>query len=294
MTCQRVVVSLLTVGLVGVTWSCASGGARATDATPVRALPAEATPPSAPSALPATYAAEFAARDARARAIVFYQQCSATVIRLRAGGSFGAAASAPRAVYCERTADGVPIGGVFDIDSNFTRARRLTMIRLDGARPKFTDAVDTARIAVEAKLIRDITRDVSAGWRLLKRPFVVAPVVPPDGALEGWVIPLPTKARSAVLGGEIGLTRASTGGLERLTDHLGTWKQVPIPASGAVTLVSSERELPAVADIAVARGLADAGREVVVTTTTAKSALVSGTDAATGSRFTWQHTRTSP
>jgi hypothetical protein len=290
-SCRLAAVTALTTVLA----ACASGGGAKTDApTPVTAPPADAAPAPTADGLPMGFATAFTAADARARSIVYYQQCLATVLRLRASGTFGKAASAPRAVYCERTADGVPIGGVFDIDSAFTSARRLTMIRLDGQRPRYAGAVDTVRVAVEAKLLRDINRDVATGWKMLARPYVLAPVAQSDGTIEGWVIPLATKARSVITGGDIGMTRASNGGLSRVADHLGTWKQVPLPATGPVKLMSAEREVPAVMDLVTARGLADGGREVAVMTAAVRSALVPGVDAATGSRFTWQHARATP
>lgn len=226
--------------------------------------------------------------------MLFYQQCSATIVRLRAGGTFGAAAAAPKAIYCERTADGVPIGGVYDIDSAFSKPRRVALVRLDGARAKYTQPIDTARLAREAQLVRDVTKDVAVGWRLLKRPFTVAPVVQPDGTMEGWVMPLPTKARSAIVGGDIGMVRASATSFTRIADHLATWKQITIPAAGSIQLVSAEREVPAVADLVAARSLGELGRDVSVTTGAIKSALISAVDPATGSRFSWQHAPVTP
>ncbi len=270
--------------------ACASGGASKETVSPVKALPPDAAPPPPPSdGLPAGFTLAFNTADARARSIVYALECNATVVRLRATGTFGAVASAPKAVYCERTADGVPIGGVYDIDSAFTRARRLTLIRLDGARPKYTDAVDTAHIAAEAKLLRDITKDVATGWKMLKRPFTVVAIRPTDGPVEGWVMPQPTKVRNVVTGGEIGMIRSDAGGLTRLVDHLGTWKLVPVPATGTVSLESAEKDVAAVADLVAARTLADGGRQVTVATATMRSALVRERDPATGSPFTWQH-----
>lgn len=290
---QRVVFALVSVGVLFGANACKPKVV--VDPPP----PAAAPPASVPVAvsadgLPAGYRDAFAQADARARAIVFYQQCSATVTRLRASGTFGAAAAAPKAIHCERTTDGVPIGGVFDIDSAFTRARRMTLIRLDGARPRYTDAIDTTRIVAEAKMVRDVTRDVAAGWRMLKRPLQVVPIVQSDGTLEGWVMPLPTKARSLVLGGDIGMTRASATTFTRVADHLGTWKLVPIPATGTILLTSGEREFPAVADLVAARSLAESGREVTLSVSGAQSTLTSATDPSTGSRFTWQHARRTP
>lgn len=273
--------------------ACASAGVKE-PTQPVRALPAETAPAPASDGFPAGFKDAFAAADARARLIVYNQECTATVLRLRASGVFGAAASAPKSAYCVRTADGLPIGGVYDIDSAFTKVRRLSMIRLDGVRPKYTEPLDTARIAAEAKLVRDITRDVSAGWKLLKRPFFVAPVSLPDGVLEGWVIALPTKAKSAIMGGELGMVRSSAGGLDRTVDHLATWKQVTIAPTGPVKLQSTERDVAAVADLVVARGLAEVGRAVTLNTSSVTSTLVSAVDPASGSRFTWEHGRITP
>lgn len=266
------------------------------DPPPPAVIEPTAAPVTSTDGLPAGFRDAFAQSDARARAIVFYQQCSATVTRLRASGTFGAAATAPKSVHCERTADGVPVGGVFDIDTAFTRARRLTLVRLDGARARYTDAIDTARIVSEAKMVRDVTRDVAAGWRLLKRPLQVVPVVQSDGTIEGWVMPLATKARSLVLGGDIGMTRANATAntFTRIADHLATWKLIAIPPSGAIALASAEREFPAVADLVAARGLAEIGRDVTVSVGGVQSTLTSMTDPSTGSRFSWQHARRTP
>lgn len=274
--------------------ACASGGASKETVSPVKALPPDAAPPVVNDGLPTGFKDAFAAADARARAIVYHQECTATVTRLRGTGTFGAAATAPKTVFCERTADGVPIGGVFDIDSAFSKPRRLTVVRLDGARPRYTDALDTARIAVQAKLVRDINRDISAGWKLLKRPFFISPIVAPNGAVEAWAMPLATKAKSTVTGGEIGFVRAETGGLTRTVDHLATWKLVAIPATGPIKLVSAERDVAAVADLAAARALADLGRTVTVNTTAVTSTLVAGLDPATGARKVWEHGKLTP
>lgn len=259
---------------------------------PVRMLPPDAAPAEPVDNMPAGFRTAFAATDARARRLVFAQECAAMVTRLRGTGTFGAVAAAPRAVYCTRTPDGIPVGGVYDIDSAFTRPRRLTLIRLDGARPRFTDAVDTAAIAVEARLVRDITREVGPGWRAIKRAFTVVPIVTDSGALEGWVLTQPPRPRTVVLGGDVAFVRNAEGRLLRTVDHLGTYALVSVNASGPVRLASAEAEVPAVADLVAARGLADVGREVSVRTALATSQLVPRMDPATGARFSWEHSRT--
>jgi len=285
----RIAVMLPLVSAIG----CASGGkgkASNDDVHTVRALPPDAGPTPDADAMPSGFRSAFVAADMRARAIVYYQQCSATVLRLRAGGAFGALAQAPRAVYCERTSDGIPIGGVYDVDSMFTRARRLTMVRLDGTRPKYLEAIDTTRITRSAKLVRDVTRDVSSGLRKQGRAFAVVPFFASDGGTEAWVIPVASAARSVVLGGEVSYIRADDGSLSRVTDHGSTWKVIPLPANGVVTLVSAERDVAGVGDLTVARSLTERGRMVVVKTQTATSSLVPGSDPS-GSRFTWEHAR---
>jgi hypothetical protein len=44
-----------------------------------------------------------------------------------------------------------------------------------------------------------------------------------------------------------------------------------------------------VADLVVARGLAEQGRQVTVTTRAARSSLVPGVDPETGARVVWEH-----
>jgi hypothetical protein len=245
--------------------------------------------------MPPGFSAAFAAADLRARAVVYYQQCAATVVRLRATGTFGPAGAAPRLVYCERTSDGIPIGGVFDIDSGYSKPRRLSIVRLDGARARYTDAIDTARIAREARLVRDVTRDVTPAMRKLARQFAVAPVSLADGTSEGWVLSFPAvNARSAILGGDIALTRNADGTLRRLVDRSATRRVMPLASSGIVQLTSAERDAPAVADLVVARSLAERGRDVIVSTMVARSTLSRGLDPASGSRFVWEHTRITP
>src|SRR6476661_668088 len=110
--------------------ACASGsGSRETASRPASVAPPETRPAPKGDGMPTGFASAFAAADARARAVVYWQQCSATVLRLRAAGAFGAVARAPRSVHCERTDDGVPVGGVFDIDTGYTKARRVTLVR---------------------------------------------------------------------------------------------------------------------------------------------------------------------
>ncbi len=286
--------TLLMAGALGGALSaCASSGAKpaAEPESAVRVLPPDDTPPPPPvDGMPSGFRTAFTAADARARAAVYSNQCVATIVRMRAAGSFGPAAAAPKLLYCERTADGVPLGGVFDVDSAFTRARRLMVVRLDGARPRYTGAVDSVRVAQEAKLVRDITREVTPGMTKLGRVFRVVPMLQADGTLEAWVIPWPSLLRTAVLGGDIAMVRAADGRLRRIVDRTATWKVVPVATSGPVVLTSTEHDVPAVADLVVARGLADQGREVTVTTAVARSALVSGIDPTSGARLVWQHT----
>ncbi len=244
--------------------------------------------------MPSGFASAFAAADARARAVVYWQQCVATVIRLRAAGTFGPSARAPRSVHCERTDDGIPVGGVFDIDTGYTKARRLTLVRLDGTRPRYTGAIDTARVALGARLVRDATRnlmlDLTEAARRRPQPFTVIPVVPTEGTIEAWAIPLSLQGgRTAIQGGDIAMVRAPNGTLRRTVDHRTTWKLITIPATGAVRIASGERETAAVSDLAVARSLAEAGRNVTVVTAVASSMLLPGADPSSGSRFHWEH-----
>ena len=269
--------------------ACASSGARSTEiSTPVKALPPDAAPPPDVAAPMTPFAKAFFDVDMRARAIVFRNECMPTVQRLRASGVFGAVAAAPKLVFCDRTPDGVPIGGVFDVDSTYTHARRLTLIRLDGARPRYMEPFDTARVAAQAKIARDVMKEVTPAWNKLGRLFTVVPLVQ-NGTLECWVIPWPSKARSAIIGGDIAFTRIADGRLQRLVDRSASWKTVTVAPTGPVLLPSSEADVAAVADLVVARGLSDFGRDVTVTTGTTHSAFVAGPDPITGARLTWEH-----
>lgn len=273
--------------------SCA-GSARTEpieQASPVRALPAGADTAGSASAdaLPPGFREAFAEADSRARTIAFWYQCVGTIARLRAGGTFGPAAAAPRIIYCERTTDGVPIGGVYDIDPAFRTVRRFSTVRLDGARPRYSGSIDTARVAMEAKLVNDVTRAITPAWTKLGRPFSVVPVPLPGGAMEAWAIPRATKARTLVTGGDVAYARNTDGTVRRIVDHTGTWTQVPLAAAGALVVRSAERDVAAVTDLVTARYHTDLGREVTVHTTTMSSALVAGLDPATGARVVWRH-----
>ena len=283
--------------MAGGASGCASGNKAAApssvvDITLVRP---DTTPPKPVDPMPAGFRPAFATADARARAIVFNQQCESTVLRLRTSARFGAVATAPRRVYCERTADGVPVGGVFDIDTGFTRARRVMMVRLDSTRPRYMGAVDTARVARMARLERDVDRLIGPAWRRLSRPYSVVPLVKEGGSLEAWVLPLSARGGlTAVVGGDMGFDRGADGKPVKTVDRTATWKLVTIPATGAVTLASAEAEVAAVSDLVVARSLADQGRTVTVTTTAAKSELKQERDPTTGSPFTWVHAKPTP
>jgi hypothetical protein len=273
--------------------SCA-GSARTEpieQASPVRALPAGADTAGSASAdaLPPGFREAFAEADSRARTIAFWYQCVGTIARLRAGGTFGPAAAAPRIIYCERTTDGVPIGGVYDIDPAFRTVRRFSTVRLDGARPRYSGSIDTARVAMEAKLVNDVTRAITPAWTKLGRPFSVVPAPLPGGAMEAWAIPRATKARTLVTGGDVAYARNTDGTVRRIVDHTGTWTQVPLAAAGALVVRSAERDVAAVTDLVTARYHTDLGREVTVHTTTMSSALVAGLDPATGARVVWRH-----
>ena len=203
--------------------------------------------------------------------------------------------TAPRRVHCERTADGVPLGGVFTIDTGYTRARQVMLIRLDDTRPRYTNAVDTVRVARLARLERDVTRIITPTWRPLNRPFAVVPMVKDDGSLEAWVLPLSARGGlTAVLGGDMAFDRGADGRPAKTVDRTATWKLITVPATGAVIMASSEKEVAAVSDLVLARSLAEQGRTVTVRTTVAKSDLVQTRDPATGSPFSWVHARATP
>jgi hypothetical protein len=272
--------------------ACASGGSSpvAEPSTPVQVAPDVA--PAAPVAdgLPAELRDGFASADLRARGVAYWMQCVATVARLRSTGTFGAAASAPRAWFCERNAYGVPLGGVYDIDSSFRTVRRLTVVRLDGARPRYLEPLDTARIARTAKLVREVTRAVTPAWNKLGRPFSTVPLIVENGAVEAWVIPRANKARSFVSGGDVGYRLGASGAPELVADRANTWTQLTLPATGTLRIYSSVRDVAAVTDLATARYQHELGREVVVSTPAMVSTLVAGLDEATGARTVWKHT----
>lgn len=281
-----------------VATGCASGGGSKASAPVVTVAPpppppVDTTPAMAPDGTPAGFARVFDAADERARDVMFQLQCASNVQRLRTSGAFGAVASAPRNVYCVRNAEGLPLGGVFDIDTAYVRVRRLIMIRLDGARPRFTGPIDTAAVADRARLARDVTRDVSPAWRKLARPFTVATIVRDDAAVEAWVIPLSTRAGREVLGGDVSMMRGPDARLLRVTDRAATWKLVVIPPKGAVQLASTEREVAGVSDLVVARTLAERGRAVSLATMTISSTLLPGTTES-GMRMRWEHARRTP
>lgn len=262
-------------------------------ATPAPAAVEPVAPAAAVDGLSSEFHESFAKADARARAVTYWMQCVATLQRLRSTGAFGASASAPRALFCERTGDGVPVGGVYDIDSTYRTIRRLTVVRLDGARPRYTDALDTARIARSAKLARDVSKSVTPVWSKKNHPFSVIPIVVGD-AVEAWVMPRANKARSFVTGGEVGYSGAGEATPAVIEDRSATWTQLTLPATGALTIYSSVRDVAAVADLVTARYQHDLGREVTVSTPAATSTLVAGLDSTTGARLVWKHTPRKP
>jgi hypothetical protein len=262
------------------------------DVSPVQ-VAVDTAPPPPSDGMSTDFHTRFAQNDVRARAIVYWMQCTATVARLRAEGRFGPAARAPQAIHCSRTSDGVPIGGVFDIDSSFARVQRLGLVRLDGARPAYTDAIDTTAIAAAFRLARDVHRQVNRSWTTKKRPFSVVPIATP--ALEAWVIPRATKARSYVVGGDMGFapeasSAATSDSLQLIDDHSATWTQLNLAASGPLRLFSSVRDVAAVTDLVTARWYAELGRGVSLSTPAAVSTLEAGFDPATGARLVWRHT----
>ncbi len=289
--------TFVVIGLSAGLAACSAGTPAPTpDAQPVRVAPADSAPAAPGDGLPAALRDAFVADDARARAISFWLQCTPTVARLRAEGVFGPAARAPRAIVCQRTADGVPVGGVYDVDSAFTGVRRLQMVRLDGARPKYTEPVDTAGILRGARLARDVSVLVSPAWKKRARPFSVVPVPGANGAAEAWVIPRATKARSFVTGGDMGYATptgggsAPTGAPMLIVDRSATWTQLNLAPTGPLRIYSSVRDVAAVTDLATARFHAELGRAVTVSTPALESTLVPGLDPATGARLVWKHT----
>ncbi|HEY0928794.1 MAG TPA: hypothetical protein VGE27_02645 [Gemmatimonas sp.] len=282
----------LLLGAAVVMSACASAPKPPAEvpSSPVQMAPPEPETPVSNDGMTPAFSEAFAAADLRARAIAFYQQCVPTVARLRSSARFGAAARAPRVIFCERDAEGVPIGGVFDVDSAFKTARQLSAVRLDGDRPKYTGLLDTAAILSRAKLARDANKLVAPVWAKLKRPFTVVPVTVASGAHEAWVIPRATRAGSMVIGGDAAYVAAAGGtGVQQTMDRTKTWMQVALPARGAVTITSAEPGVAAVTDLASARYYTELGRDVTVITTTATSKLTPGLDPATGARVVWKH-----
>lgn len=261
---------------------------------PVRVLPPTDSAPVAPTdGLPAAFHDAFTVADARARSISYWLQCVPTLARLRADGRFGPAARAPRSLYCARTPDGVPIGGVYDVDSTFRTVRRLSVIRLDGARGAYTQPLDTLAIAREAKLARDVNKTVAAAWARQKRPFSIVPFTRDSGRiLEAWVMPRATRARAYVSGGDVGYRQTAEGAAVLIVDRSATWREVGMPTSGALRIVSAGAEVAAVSDLVTARYQTELGRQVAVVTTTVTSVLEPGFDPATGARVVWKHART--
>jgi hypothetical protein len=283
----------LSAGLASISCAGSTRTAPIEQASPVQPLPAgaDAAGSAAPVAepVPAGFREAFAEADRRARTIAYWYQCVGTIARLRAGGTFGPAAAAPRLIYCERTEDGIPIGGVYDIDPAFRTVKRFSTVRLDGARPRYSGAIDTARVAMEAKLVSEVTRAITPAWAKLGRPFSVVPVPLGGGGMEAWAIPRATKARAFVSGGDVAYARNADGTARRIVDHTGSWTQLPLAATGPLTVTSAEREVAAVTDLVTARYYAELGRQVTVLTTTMSSALVAGLDPATGARVVWRH-----
>ncbi|MCU0648702.1 MAG: hypothetical protein MUF00_11945 [Gemmatimonadaceae bacterium] len=281
------------MSMVAVLAACGGGSARTPveeTVTAVRALPPDTSTVVEPAGLPAGFGAAFRLADTRARQLLYYQQCSAAVLGMRARGRFGAASTAPRAVYCTRTSEGVPLGGVYDIDSSFTAPRRLQLIRLDGAQPRWTQPLDTTRIARAARLVSQARAQFAPRYRVQRGTFTIAPVVLDDGTIEAWALPQQTSLRDVVLGGDMALVRAADGTPARLADRLTTWRRFSVPATGTVVLRSREAQVAAVQELVLARTLAERGRTVQVVTGAAVSALVPGMDPS-GSRYTWEHAK---
>ncbi|MCU0617972.1 MAG: hypothetical protein MUD17_12940 [Gemmatimonadaceae bacterium] len=263
-----------------------------THARAVAPAPPDATRRTLPASdsLPPGFRAAFDANDARARAITYWLQCVPTIARLRADGRFGVAATAPRLIHCERLPSGEPIGGVFDVDSSFTRVSRLQLVRLDGDRGAFTDAIDTLRLAHEAHLVRDVTAALAADVRRTGRPFSAIPVARVGATSEVWAMPRANRVRMVVTGGERAYVRAPDGSLRLLVDRSASWAQLPLPPDGPLELTSAADTVPGVGDLAPARYQAEFGRLVTVRTRVVESRLVPGLDPATGARVVWEHT----
>lgn len=180
------------------------------------------------------------------------------------------------------------------MDSAFRTIRRLQLVRLDGARPRFSEPLDTARVALAAKLARDVTASVTAEWKRRGRPFSVVPITGPDGQPEAWVVPRATKARSYVSGGDAGYSVGANRAPTVIADRTSTWTQLNVAPTGALRIYSSVRDVAAVSDLATARYHAELGRTVTVSTPTVESTLVPGLDPVTGARLVWKHTLLRP
>jgi hypothetical protein len=274
--------------LLGAAACAGSTAAPVPDATPVQLAPADSAPSLPADGLSPAFHEAFTAADTRARGVAYWMQCVPTIARVRASGTFGPAAQAPRGIVCLRTGEGMPIGGVYDVDSNFTALRRVRFIRLTDRAPH-TEAVDTAQLLRALHLARNVGAQIAPAWRKRNRPYTVVPLILAGPQLEAWVIPRATKARSLVPGGDMGFSATASQAPQLLDDRSATWTQLNLAPSGPVRIYSSTREVPAVTDLASARYHAELGRAVTVSTPAAISTLAPGFDPATGSSFTWTH-----
>lgn len=245
--------------------------------------------PLAAQPLPDSVRTAFDSADGRARALAYWLQCVPTIARLRAAGQFGEAATAPKLIHCERLSDGVPIGGVFDVDSSLRTVTRLQLVHLDGDRREYTAPVDTVRVAAEVRLVRAVTQRLGDAWRRQNHPFSAIPIARAGGDSEVWVIPRANRARMVVTGGDMGFVAGADGSLQVIADRSATWTQLPLPADGPLEIISTAPLVPAVSDLLTARYQAELGRTVSVRTSVLMSRLVPGFDPVTGARFVWEH-----
>jgi hypothetical protein len=279
---------ILIVAVMFIGGCAGSTAAPAPDAQPVQLAPPDTSAPRPSDGLPASFHDAFTSADRRARAVAYWMQCVPTIARLRASGTFGPAARAARGIYCLRTADGVPIGGVYDVDSSFTALRRLQFIRLNDRAPH-AEAVDTVQLLRAVRLARAVSAQIAPAWRQRGRPYTVVPITLATPLIEAWVIPRATKARSLVTGGDMGFTAAATNAPQLLEDRSTTWTQLNLAPSGPLRIFSSTREVPAVTDLASARYYTELGRAVTVSTPLAISTLTPGFDPSTGAQVLWTH-----
>lgn len=216
--------------------------------------------------------------DRTSRTLLSTVYCARASARGRASGVLGPPDSLGRRGQCLRIGD-TAFGVFFTPDSAFTKASLLRVLDIQN-QTRYLEPVDTSRILAEARAMSDAVRKGFPTFQQAQRQFAPLSIRSDGDSIEVWLLPARTLMASAPIsvGGERGYIYSPDGRtLVREIDASDRFREVPIPDSGQVSIISKEDDLPLLSELIVANELHGEGRQVQIVTA-AYASLLTGSE----------------